>query len=281
MKTAILGLGIIGSAWAKNLIADGLDVSCWNRTAKEFPGSVSTPAEAVDGADSILVVVSDPEAVQCVVSAILPVLRNGQTVIQSSTISPSWSRDFAHQIETTGAKFLEAPFTGSKPAAEDRKTVFYLGGTPEVVAETTPLLARLSSTIMHVGPLGSASSLKLAMNLNLAGISQALAESLTLARAEGIPDDVFFDALRVNAGRSGFSDMKETKLRERDYSAQFSVKHMGKDLRLALETASNAQVILPQTKQLYDEVYARGLETGLGDQDFTGLIQLLEDKRSD
>ncbi len=280
MKIAILGLGIIGTAWANNLVADGLDVACWNRTPKDFHGFVPTAPEAVSGADFVIIVVSDPDAVQAVIDNIMPVLQAGQLVIQSSTISPRWSREFAQQIESTGARFLEAPFTGSKPAAEDRKTIFYVGGEADVVEAVLPVLTRLSANVMHIGPLGAASSLKLAMNLNLAGIAQALAESLTLARAEGISDDTFFSALKVNAGRSGFSDMKEPKLRGHDYSPQFSVKHMGKDLRLALETASEANLSIPQTKQLYDDIYTRGLSADLGDQDFVGLIQLLGQHKS-
>ncbi len=280
MKIAILGLGIIGTAWANNLVADGLDVACWNRTPKDFHGFVPTAPEAVSGADFVIIVVSDPDAVQAVIDNIMPVLQAGQLVIQSSTISPRWSREFAQQIESTGARFLEAPFTGSKPAAEDRKTIFYVGGEADVVEAVLPVLTRLSANVMHIGPLGAASSLKLAMNLNLAGIAQALAESLTLARAEGISDDTFFSALKVNAGRSGFSEMKEPKLRDHDYSPQFSVKHMGKDLRLALETASEANLSIPQTKQLYDDIYTRGLSADLGDQDFVGLIQLLGQHKS-
>ena len=196
MNISVLGLGIIGSAWAKNLIADGHVVRCWNRTPKDFPNFRASIQEAVDKAEVIFIVVYDPPAVQSVLNQIQSKLGPGQLVIQSSTISAHWTRRFAEQVQKTGAWFLEAPFTGSKIAAEQRQTIYYLGGAPEVVEKARPILKPISSAIMHIGPLGSASSLKLAMNLNIAGIAQTLCESLELCRRAGIADDVYFRALR-------------------------------------------------------------------------------------
>jgi 3-hydroxyisobutyrate dehydrogenase-like beta-hydroxyacid dehydrogenase len=275
MNIAMLGLGIIGSAWARNLIADGHDVRCWNRTPKDFPNSRASIQEAVRGAEAIFVVVADPPAVQSVLGQIESILAPGQMVIQSSTISAAWTLRFAQQVQKTGALFLEAPFTGSKAAAERRQTIFYVGGEREVVEKGRPFLQPLSSAILHIGPLGTASSLKLAMNVNIAGVAQSLCESLTLARAAGISDDIYFDALSRNASRSGLSDMKEPPLRRHDYSPQFSLKHMAKDLRLALETAEEFSVALGQTEHL-KAAYDRAIAAGWKDDDFIGLIRLLE-----
>ncbi|PTY00763.1 NAD(P)-dependent oxidoreductase [Verrucomicrobia bacterium LW23] len=301
MKVAILGLGIIGAVWARNLMDDGVDVRPWNRTKRDFPGEKATAAEAVEGADFIVIVVADPPAVQQVLDEIQPVLRAGQTVLQASTISAAWTRTFAAQVQAAGAAFLEAPFTGSKPAAEKRQTVFYIGGDPDVFAACRPLLDHISRAALYVGPLGSASSLKLAMNLNLAQMAQALSESLTLARAEGISDDTYFAALRINVGHSGLAELKEPKLRDADFAPQFSIKHMGKDLRLAAETAAAhpapppgpaaaaaavvagqdaaapAPLRLPQLQRLialYDDAQARGW----GDDDFISLVRLIQAK---
>lgn len=273
MKIAVLGLGIIGSAWAKNLIADGHKVKCWNRTPKEFPGFCLSPQEAVEGADAIFIVVSDPEAVQAVLDQIQPHLNSKMLVIQSSTISSKWTKLFASQIEKSGALFLEAPFTGSKEAAELRKTVFYLGGEPEVMEKARPMLEPISSAILPIGPLGSASTLKLAMNLNIAGVAQALSESLTLCRAAEIPDEVYFEALKRNVSRSGIVDMKEPKLRQADYAPQFSLKNMDKDLRLALETAEDLETPLEHTKHL-KKIYDKGMKKNFGEDDFIGLLRV-------
>ena len=138
-----------------------------------------------------------------------------------------------------------------------------------------PVLAPLSSTIQHIGPIGTASTLKLAMNLNLANMAQALCESISISRAAGISDDTYFAALSCNVGRSGLSDLKEPKLRERDYAPQFSLKHMGKDLGLALETAAALGLDCDQTRIL-KETYDRGIAAGWQDDDFIGLIRMLE-----
>jgi 3-hydroxyisobutyrate dehydrogenase-like beta-hydroxyacid dehydrogenase len=276
MNIAVLGLGIIGSAWARNLIADGNAVRCWNRSPKEdLPHFHKTIAEAIEGAEAIFIVVADPPAVQSVLKEVVPRIGPGQMVVQSSTISAEWTRRFAEQVEKTGAVYLEAPFTGSKIAAEKRETVYYLGGSPEVVERAQPLLTPISKARLHIGPLGSASTLKLAMNMNIAGIAQTLCESLTLCRAVGIPDDVYFAALGRNVAHSGLADLKEPKLRQGDYAPQFSLKHMGKDLRLALETAGGLSLTLAQTAQL-KQSYDRGIDAGWKEDDFIGLIRLLE-----
>jgi 3-hydroxyisobutyrate dehydrogenase-like beta-hydroxyacid dehydrogenase len=275
MKVSVLGLGIIGSVWAKNLIEDKLDVRTWNRTAKDFPKRVDDVADAVRDADFLIIVVADPPAVQAVLELALPELHAGQVVIQCSTVSADWNRRFAQQVTQRGAAFLEAPFTGSKPAAEQRKTVFYVGGDSDVVDRCRPLLDRLASSILYIGPLGTASSLKLAMNVNIAGVAQALCESLALCRAEGIPDTTYFDALHLNASRSGVSDLKEPKLLASDYSPQFSVKHMAKDLRLARETAQAASVKMPELERVF-ELYEKALQNGWAEDDYISVERLLK-----
>jgi 3-hydroxyisobutyrate dehydrogenase-like beta-hydroxyacid dehydrogenase len=210
--------------------------------------------------------------VEKVLEQIEPYLKPGQLVAQSSTISAHWTKLFAQRVQATGADFLEAPFTGSKPAAEARKTVFYLGGPVATVEKARPALQRIAAHILHIGEIGTASSLKLAMNLNLAVMAEALSESLTLTRTEGIADEKFFEALHLNVGRSGLSDLKEAKLRAGDFAAQFSLKHMDKDLRLALETADGLE--LPVASAL-KALYNKGMAEKLGDDDFSGVIRLL------
>jgi 3-hydroxyisobutyrate dehydrogenase-like beta-hydroxyacid dehydrogenase len=275
MNIAVLGLGIIGSAWAKNLIADGHEVRTWNRSPKHFPGFRPAITDAADGAEVIFIVVADPPAVQSVLDQIVGKMGAGQLIIQSSTISAEWTLRFAEQVNKTGALFLEAPFTGSKLAAERRQTVYYLGGDAEIIEKARPILQPISSALIHIGPLGTASSLKLAMNMNVAGVAMILCESLSLCRSAGISDDVYFQALARNASHSPLADLKEPKLRQQDYSPQFSVKHMGKDLRLSLETAAKLPIALAQT-ELLKQTYDRGIAAGLKEDDFIGLIRLVE-----
>jgi 3-hydroxyisobutyrate dehydrogenase-like beta-hydroxyacid dehydrogenase len=277
-RITVLGLGIIGGAWAKNLHDDGLHVRAWNRSPKSVDYFEDDLASAVHDAEMIMIVVADPPAVASILDVIGPQLKPGQLVAQSSTISAEWTLKFAKRVQETGALFLEAPFTGSKLAAEARKTVYYLGGDDAVVEKARPVLQRLASSILHIGPLGSASSLKLAMNLNIALSCEALSESLTFARAAGIPDAKFFDALHLNVARSGFSDLKEPKFRAGDYSPQFSLKHMDKDMRLVLETAGPLD--LPGVKTL-KALYEKAIGRQMGDDDFIGAIRVLAAGSSD
>ena len=138
MNIAVLGLGIIGSAWAQNLIAGGHSVRCWNRTPRDLPHFHPSIRDAVEKAQAIFVVVSDPPAVQSVLDQIAPVLGPGQIVVQYSTISARWTLKFAAMVQQTGASFLEAPFTGSKIAAEQRQTVYY-GGSAELIERMRPV----------------------------------------------------------------------------------------------------------------------------------------------
>ncbi len=273
VKVTILGLGIIGEAWAHNLEADGIPLALWNRTAKNRPHTFADPAAAVRGASHIIIVVSDAEAVRSVVRQIAPALVPGQVVIQSSTLSPAVVREVAQVVEGKGASFLDAPFTGSKPAAEKRETVYYVGGDAATIEAARPVLARLSKAILPIGGIGAATALKLAMNLNIAGVAQTLCESLSLARSAGIADDTYFDALRLNVSNSGVVALKERLIREKDYAPQFSLKHMYKDLRQAKEVADKRYFPLMDRMM---EVYEAGTGRGFSEDDFISLIRLLE-----
>ncbi len=115
------------------------------------------------------------------------------------------------------------------------------------------------------------------MNANIAGVAQILCESLTLCRRAGISDDIYFNALARNASHSGLADLKEPKLRQRDYSPQFSLKHLTKDLRLALETAGDLSLPLEVTT-LLKNACEKGIAAGWADDDFIGLMRFLDKK---
>ncbi|MEI6234954.1 MAG: NAD(P)-binding domain-containing protein [Planctomycetota bacterium] len=277
MNIAIFGMGLIGRVWSDNLAADGHTVTRWNRSPQAIPGFCADACEAVGRAENLIVIVSDIAAVDSVLDQIIPALTSRHLVIQSSTVSPEATKRFAQRVEQTGAAFLEAPFSGSKPAAEARKTVFFVGGEAAIVERARPVLTPLSSAIEHIGPIGSASALKLAMNVNISLVAGALCESLTFAREAGISDARFFSALKLNTSHSKLADVKQAKLESADYSAQFAVKHMAKDLRLAMQTVATSN--LPQARALLD-VYEKGLATGFGDDDFISLIRLAEGAKS-
>jgi 3-hydroxyisobutyrate dehydrogenase-like beta-hydroxyacid dehydrogenase len=277
MKTiGVLGLGIIGDIWVRHYRDAGVLAGCWNRSPRpEAPNWKPTPRAVAESADALHVVVADPPAVKGVIEAMLPALGAGKLVIQSSTIDPASSATFRDRVRAAGAAYVEAPFTGSKPAAEARELVFYLGGDAVDLDRTEPLLALLSAVRLPIGTNEQAAALKLAMNLNLAVQMQSLSESLAIARRAGIGDDTFFAAMAKNAGWSGLARLKEPKLRSGDFSPQFSVKHMAKDLRLARTTAGGAD--LPALAMALSRLEAAE-QAGLGDEDFSIVAKALSGK---
>lgn len=273
-RIGVLGLGIIGAIWARHYDEAGRLAGTWNRTPKpDAPGWTDTAAGVARAADAIQIVVADPPAVQGVLDAILPELGAGKVVIQSSTIDPDGSGRFRAQVTATGARYLEAPFTGSKPAAEEKQTVFYLGGDDALCDAVEPLLALVSASRLRIGGHRQACALKLAMNLNISAQMQALAEAHAICSRAGIEDDTFFGALSRNASCSGLSRLKEPVLRSRDFSPMFSIKHMHKDMRLAsgMEESAGCPLLAAVTARL-----AAAETEGLGDEDFAALVKLLE-----
>jgi 3-hydroxyisobutyrate dehydrogenase-like beta-hydroxyacid dehydrogenase len=270
----ILGLGIIGEVWAKNYASAGRLAGTWNRTAKpDAPAWKDSPEAVAEVSDVIQIVVADPPAVRGILTRILPKLGARKVVVQSSTIDPASSAKFEKLVTEAGARYLAAPFTGSKPAAEQRQTVFYLGGDRELIAELEPLLSLISSKRFVIGTNEQACTLKLAMNLNIAAQMQALSEALMSCRWAGISDDVFFDALSHNVSYSGVAKLKEPKLRAGDFSPQFSMKHMHKDMRLMSGVAGCADLpVLDAVREALKTAEARGM----GDEDYSAIIKLLE-----
>lgn len=273
-EVCVTGLGIIGSIWARHYAADGHGVRAWNRTPKpEFPGFVPDLAKAAEGADLVHICVADPVAVQSALDRVLPSLKPHALVLQSSTISPVAAEAFAAQVKACGASYVEAPFTGSSPKAESRELVFYTGGEAVALEAAMPFLERLGTHLLRFDSEAKAAALKLSMNLQIAAVSQALMEGYHLARHYGLSHDEFFGGLRLNAAHTGVAELKEPKLRSNDYSPQFSVKHMAKDLGLALASAQG-KLNLRQAERTR-EIYVEAIEAGLGELDFAVLEKLV------
>ena len=270
MKVGIVGLGIIGAEVAQHLEADGALAATWNRTHRDAPKVVESLREVAQASLFIHLFVADPAAVRGVIAILAPYLSSEHTVIQSSTIDPASAEEFEATVRGCGAQYVEAPFTGSLPAAKMRELVFYLGGEDASRRAAREYLSTIAKRIIDIGTVRQSSTLKLVMNLQIASALEALAEALTTARKAGVTDDTFFEAFKVNASYSGVAALKESKLRNAEYSPQFSVKHMAKDLRL-LQGVSNALPVL----NLLVERYAAAQSSGLDELDVAATIRLL------
>ncbi len=271
-SVAVLGLGLIGSIWAAHYQSEGVLAASWSRSPKTLPFKQSNLRDCSAQAELLHICVYDANAVGEILQQLLPHLNSKHTIVQSSTIDGDSATEFAKMVKASGAQYLEAPFTGSKPAAEERKTVFFLGGDSAVIDTVEATLAIISSKRFHLGSPNQACAVKLAMNLQIAGISQALCESITMSRAAGIDDNLFFEVLKANVSWSGVSALKEPKLRNADFEPQFSVKNLHKDMRLARQQNGSSQ------RPLLDcmiECLAKTENAGHTEDDFIALIRML------
>ena len=276
-RVGVFGLGIMGIAFANNLNEDGYLAATWNRTAKPgFPKFKVSINDAVHDCDIILILVTDDQAVSDVLNMIKADLDKHHLIIQCSTVMPANNIEFQQRIEKCGARFVEALIGGSKVAAINRKIIFYTGGNDKDLQHAEPILARLSAKRVHVGEVGKASAVKLAMNLNIAMQIGALCESFAYAERSGIDPDSFFQVLRNNTAWNNLSEIKEPKLRQREFSPQFSVKNMLKDVRLALATdkTDNGLPLLTAV----ESIYTNAERAGYGDDDMIALFKLLNKK---
>jgi len=277
LNCAVLGLGIMGRAIADNLEEDGLLTASWNRTPQSTaPKFVESLEEALSKAKVLFIVVRDGQAVSDVLDLIEPILTNEHIVVQCATVIPDENIEFNKRVEARKANFVEALIGGSKIAAVERKIPFYIGGKKEIVEKIEPVLAKISAKRIHVGAVGAASVAKLAMNLNLAIQVEALCESYAYAISNGLNDDQYFEVLRNNTGWNYLCEYKEPKLRARDYTPQFSVGNMLKDVQLALATdkTDSGMSLLKKTESIYQACD----EKGWGDEDMIALLKLTQHK---
>jgi 3-hydroxyisobutyrate dehydrogenase-like beta-hydroxyacid dehydrogenase len=264
----VIGLGIIGRGVSANLRRKGFQVFVWNRTPRPVPNFVGSPAELVELCDYIQIFVSDDEALLHTVHRLSENLLPGHIVIGHSTVAPDSMRAAAEIVERRGARFLEAPFTGSKVAAERGELVYYTGGNEEVLRQARPILEASSKEIIEIGELGQATVIKIVTNMVTAASVEAAAEALGLVQALGVPPEKFVQAMQANASHSTTLAMKMPKMIERDFEPHFSVKHMLKDMQIANQLGLSHYLDLGVTATVRDQLLEQ-MQWGRGDDDFS------------
>jgi 3-hydroxyisobutyrate dehydrogenase-like beta-hydroxyacid dehydrogenase len=281
MRVAFLGLGIMGHAMATNLVKAGHEVTVWNRTPGklvEGAGMSPTPAAAAQGAEVVWLCVSDTAAVEKILfgpEGIEQSLGEGTIVADSSTISPSATLKFAERIRAHGAAYVDAPMTGSKIGAADGTLIFMVGGDEATVQRLNPLFAAMGKKIFRMGETGKGQATKLAMNLQIALIFEGFAEALTLATKLGVDSQQLVLLIEATMVRSGVVEYKAPFVLGRDFTPNFPLRLMHKDIRLALEAAKEVRVKLPALETV-EEIYELATEEGQQDLDYAATLTLLE-----
>jgi 3-hydroxyisobutyrate dehydrogenase-like beta-hydroxyacid dehydrogenase len=276
-NVGLLGLGIIGTRAAAGLRAAGYRVYVWNRTVKPAPNFLPTPAEVADVCEIIQLFVADAKALMEVLQAMKEKLTSEHVVVCSATVGPEATVEASRFVQNLGARFIDAPFTGSKLAAERRQLVYYVGGDEATFLRVKPALEATSKAIVRVGGVGDAAIIKVVTNMIAAVSIQALAEALALVKKAGLPPDTLAAALEHNAARSGTMDLKLPKMLGGDYDPHFSLKHMFKDVQLGIQMANALDVDAPAAAVTAGVMFG-AINRGWGEDDFATIFRTYEDQ---
>jgi 3-hydroxyisobutyrate dehydrogenase/2-hydroxy-3-oxopropionate reductase len=286
-KVGFLGLGIMGAPMANHLIAAGHDVSLWSHNATKAArlaetaggAACATPADVARKSDFVFLCVGNTQMSREVVlgaSGLASGGRPGMVIADCSTISPSASREIGRELSSHGIDFLDAPCTGSKAGAEAGTLTFMIGGDRAVFQRTEPIFQTMGKSLYYCGGPGMGLQAKLSQNLILGNLLQAFNEGMVLAAKGGVDLDQMLDILNNSAARSGFISAKAPAVFKRDFTTNFSLKWLEKDMALMLESAAELGVPAPLTA-LSRQLCTAAIAKGYGEDDICGSIRLLED----
>jgi len=289
MKIGFIGLGIMGSRMAANLRKKGHELVVYNRTREKaqdlLAGGASwadSPAELAKRVNVLVTMLSKPDAVAEVAllgkRSFLETLMPNSLWIDCSTVNPSFSKLMAGEAKERSVRFLDAPVGGSKGPAEQGQLLFFVGGDAKDVEAAKPLLDCMGKAVFHVGGHGMGSAMKMVNNILLGQAMVAFSEALAFGEALGMTKQAMFDVLAASPVMAPFLNFKRQKIEKGDYSAEFPLQWMHKDLHLAAETAYETGAALP-CANVAKELFALAMREGLGDQDLTAVYTVLSRKK--
>ncbi|MDQ2869006.1 MAG: NAD(P)-dependent oxidoreductase [Verrucomicrobiota bacterium] len=269
----VIGLGIIGRRIADHLRHRGHSVFVWNRTPRAVPGFVGSALELAQMCELIQIFVADDDALMRTLQMVVQALTPRHLVLVHSTVSPDTVRQAQALIERRGARMVEAPFTGSKLAAEKGQLVYYVAGEAAALQEARPILEASSKAIVEIGSeIGQAAIIKVATNMVTAAAVQSAAEAMAIVRNSGIGLDKFADALKHNASYSPTLEMKMPRIIAEDFEPHFSVKHMLKDMQIANRLGRGFDLDLTVAGATRDRLLDEARQ-GRGDADFSSIAR--------
>ncbi|MDA0812167.1 MAG: NAD(P)-dependent oxidoreductase [Verrucomicrobia bacterium] len=241
----IIGLGIIGTCVAQRLRSTDRLVYVWSRRPRAVPNFLASPAEIARHARILQIFVTDGDAALEVINGMLECLGPEHVVVNSSTISPEDTMKIADKVEATGAAFLDAPFTGSKEAAEAGQLVYFVGGSHAALKRARPVLELSSKVVLPVGDCGDATAIKLATNIMAATALQGLSEALGLCVAMDVAPDKLAKALEHHGVSSPLIQLKLPQIIDTDFAPRFTLANMLKDTEMAISLAKSFKIEFP------------------------------------
>ena len=279
-----IGLGIMGTAMVRNLVQAGYPVTVWNRTPdkirelEEMGASVAhSPAEVVARCDITFAMMADPAAARAVCfgkDSVLAGMSSGKGYVDFSTVDADTSREINVAITASGGRFLEAPVSGSKKPAEDGTLIILAAGDRSLYDEVLPCLEKLGKKILYLGEVGNGARMKIVVNMIMGGMMAAFCEGLALGeKAELIPADIL-DVLDSGALANPMFRLKGAGILAGNYATAFPLKHMQKDLRLAIDLGDRLNQSLPCAATA-NEQYKEAKQEGYGDEDFSAIYKII------
>ncbi len=276
----------MGYPMARNLLKAGHEVAVWSNTGAKAQqlaseaGAIAcaTPAEVAGKCEVLFLCVGNTDMVEQVIlgeDGVQAGASAGLIVVDASTISPSASVRLTEELAESGIEFLGAPCTGSTPGAINGTLTFMVGGDEKVFEKVKPYLETMGKKLYYCGGPGKGLNAKLTQNLVLSNILQAFNEGIVLSTKAGVPPTLMLDILTNSAAKSGLIDYKAPFVFRRDFTTNFSVKWMHKDIGLMLESAEELDVPLPLTA-LTRQMFQAAIATGHGDEDICSTIKVLE-----
>src|SRR6201996_4425314 len=277
----------MGGPMARHLVMGGHSVAVWShnqKKAKELADSAgatfyTTPTEVAQNSDCAFLCVGDTAMSREVIlgeKGLAKGAKKGYVIADCSTVSPSESTQMGQELAALGIEFLDAPCTGSKAGAEGGTLTFMVGGKKEVFEQIKPYFEAMGKSLYYCGESGMGLRAKLTQNLILGNLLQAFNEGLVLSTKAGVDPELMLDILNNSAARSGLIAIKAPMVFKRDFSTNFSLKWLEKDIGLALDLGAAIGVPLLLTG-LTQQLFQTAMAKGYGEDDICGSIRVLEE----
>ena len=285
-RVGFVGLGVMGKPMARNLLAAGIELVVFSRTrasvddvAGDGATAAASPREVAERADVTILMLPDSPQVREVLDGddgLLAGAREGTLVIDMSTISPVVTREIAERCGERGIGWVDAPVSGGDVGAREATLSIMAGGSDEGFARAKPLFEALGKTIVHVGPVGAGQVVKACNQVVVALTIEAVAEALVLGSRAGVDPATIIEVLSGGLAANKVMEVRGRNFLEHDFTPGFRIDLHHKDLGIALQTAREYGVALPNTAAV-DQMLQALRSNGRGDCDHSALLTHIED----
>jgi 3-hydroxyisobutyrate dehydrogenase/2-hydroxy-3-oxopropionate reductase len=280
-----LGLGIMGKAMASNLVKAGFDVTVWNRNPAKCDELVlqgahlgTSPKDVTKRCDITFAMVSDPDAALALCQGpdgVLAGIGSGRGYVDMSTVDNTTSKAISNLITQAGGRFLEAPVSGTKKPAEDGTLIILAAGDASLYEETKPAFDVMGKMSPYLGDVGQGANMKLVVNMMMGGMLSIFSEGMSLGQKAGLNGNQILEIIDAGAIANPMFKGKGAMLLKEDYSTSFPLKHMQKDIRLAVALGDQLEQPLP-TAAAANETFKQAIKAGFADEDIVAVYKVIK-----